>query len=177
MSETVYLHRITLALYPVAVYGARDMLIVDPEWLAPEGREGAEAPLVSVPNPNCQLPPGAELIELSADEYELLKGAAGAGKIIGIEDDGPVLLDPPPPSAEVLKANELAWRNVAMSQTESLIARHRDELDAGAATTLTADEFKQLQQYRLSLRAWPDAVGFPDAFKRPAPPDWLAAQL
>jgi hypothetical protein len=182
MNELVYLHRVTLGLYPVAVYGPREVLVIDPEWIPPvpddpNNPEMVEAPLVWGANKECQLPPAEELIELSAEEYELLKGAAGVGKVIGLSDGRPVLLDPPPPSPEVLKANELAWRNVALSQTESLIARHRDELDAAVNPTLTAAQFQALQQYRLLIRAWPEEALFPDVSARPVPPEWLDAQL
>ncbi|WP_295466604.1 XkdW family protein [uncultured Pseudomonas sp.] len=72
-------------------------------------------------------------------------------------------------------AAERAWRDAELGETEWQVARHRDELDAGTTTTLSADQFAELLAYRQALRHWPAAKAFPDGTSRPVAPTWLAA--
>lgn len=58
-----------------------------------------------------------------------------------------------------------------------MIARHRDELEAERSTTLTVEQYKQLQGYRHDLRDWPESAHFPELEYRPEQPAWLAEQL
>lgn len=83
------------------------------------------------------------------------------------EDGYPILVDPPSVSAEVSASNERAWRDSELFQTDGLVARHRDELEAGAATTLSAAEYESLQTYRRNLRNWPVTEAFPALTGRP----------
>lgn len=69
--------------------------------------------------------------------------------------------------------SERAWRDGELNGTDGLVARHRDQVESGGATTLNADEYKQLQSYRISLRDWPEATSFPKATMRPSAPGWL----
>jgi hypothetical protein len=88
-----------------------------------------------------------------------------------------VLADPPPPSNEELSAIERVWRDQQLSETDGVVARHRDELEEGIATTLSTDQYTEVQTYRRALRNWPEAGEFPLSEHRPPAPLWLAEQL
>lgn len=62
---------------------------------------------------------------------------------------------------------ERAWRDSELFLTDGLVARHRDELEAGVATTLSAAEYESLQTYRRDLRNWPTTEEFPALTGRP----------
>ncbi|POA33049.1 MULTISPECIES: phage tail assembly chaperone [unclassified Pseudomonas] len=102
-----------------------------------------------------------------------------AGKVIVPGEDGlPLVVDSPGLSNEALAAAERAWRDGQLSQTDSLVARHRDEQeDGGGATTLSAEQYTELQAFRRSLRNWPEGDEFPLVDHRPAAPPWTTAQL
>ena len=72
---------------------------------------------------------------------------------------------------------ERGWRNAALTATEWLVMRHRDERDLSLATTLVAAQFTELLNYRQELRDWPSAGTFPDVAMRPKAPAWLAEQI
>ncbi|MDD1954429.1 phage tail assembly chaperone [Pseudomonas sp. 8209] len=72
-----------------------------------------------------------------------------------------------------LVAAEREWRDMQVSGTEWLMARHRDELEMLLATTLQAELFVELLHYRQALRDWPQSVLFPSVDHRPPPPVWL----
>ncbi|MNN26624.1 Caudovirales tail fiber assembly protein [compost metagenome] len=131
---------------------------------------------VVVPNPDTQIP--ADAVEISFDEWQALLNGQTAGKVIEWGDDGyPMLVDPPPPSPEQLAAIERAWRDAQLAETDGMVSRHRDEVEAGATTTLTPEQYSELQQYRQALRNWPQTAEFPLIDHRPPPPLWLAEQL
>jgi hypothetical protein len=120
----------------------------------------------------------SDVVELTADEHAALLQGQSEGKVIAWGDDGyPVLVDPPPPSSEELAAAERVWRDARLAATDGVVSRHRDEVEAGAATTLTLAQYSALQQYRQALRNWPEAGEFPLIDHRPPPPDWLAEQV
>ncbi|PHX39824.1 hypothetical protein AO284_37070 [Pseudomonas sp. NZIPFR-PS2] len=105
-------------------------------------------------------------------------GNPAPGKIRDHDENGlPFLVDSPPPSAEQLAAVERIWRDVQLLATDGIINRHRDQVEAGGATTLTVEQYKVLQNYRQDLRNWPDASDFPESVKRPVAPIWLVEQL
>lgn len=81
------------------------------------------------------------------------------------------------PTSEALEADERMWRDGEISSTDPVVARQRDQVESGLPTTLTADQYKALQTYRQALRDWPESAAFPDSAKRPAAPEWLAAQV
>lgn len=118
-----------------------------------------------------------DAIEISAEYHAELLTGESEGKIITWRDDGlPVLVDPPPPSDEVLAAVERAWRDQRLFETDGVVARHRDEQEEGSETTLTARQYSELQAYRRALRNWPESGEFPLIDHRPAAPPWLAEQ-
>ncbi|QDQ87642.1 hypothetical protein FMZ60_08600 [Alcaligenaceae bacterium SJ-26] len=71
------------------------------------------------------------------------------------------------------EASARAWRDAEISRVSWLRDRHRDEIDLGSETTLSAVAYEQLQTYIQALRDWPAAVGFPEDSSRPDTPDWL----
>lgn len=119
-----------------------------------------------------------DVIEISGVEHaELLMGQA-KGKVIASEGDGyPILIDPPPPPPEYFAKIERAWRDSLLASTDGVVTRHRDEADAGIATTLTGERYAEIQDYRRMLRDWPQGAEFPQADHRPVAPAWLSGQL
>lgn len=79
-------------------------------------------------------------------------------------------------SPDELAATERLWRDGQLSDNQWLTARHREELDLGAATTLMAAQFSELLTYRKALRDWPQGAEFPLADHRPVAPPWLSSQ-
>ncbi|MHC5131771.1 phage tail assembly chaperone [Pseudomonas glycinis] len=107
----------------------------------------------------------------------LLQQLAVSAKMIGVRaDDGyPILVDPPPPSAEEVEDIERLWRNAQLAATDGMVARDRDELEDGGGTTLTTGQYAELQAYRRELRDWPQGSSFPFSEHRPLAPRWLVA--
>lgn len=115
-----------------------------------------------------------DVVRIAAEDYAGLMGGQAAGKVISCGDDGyPMLIDPPPLSTEVLELNERVWRDAQLSVTDGVVSRHRDEVEAGGATTLTAEQYTELQAYRQELRKWPQGEEFPLVDHRPVAPTWL----
>jgi len=81
------------------------------------------------------------------------------------------------PTHQELESRERALRDQTLLLTDSLVTRHRDELEAERSTTLSTDQYKQLQDYRQDLRDWPESEHFPAVEYRPDEPVWLAAHL
>ncbi|WP_445494347.1 phage tail assembly chaperone [Pseudomonas sp. 8(2025)] len=81
------------------------------------------------------------------------------------------------PDPEFVAAAERGWRSAELYATDGVVARHRDQVEAGATTTLRGDQYKELQAYRQALRDWPQSSDFPDVQHRPAAPPWIAEQV
>lgn len=104
----------------------------------------------------------------------LLKELSTSPKKMSARPDGqPILVDPPPLDAETLATFERAWRDLRLAETDGVVSRHRDEVEAGGATTLTAAQYSELQAYRQELRKWPQGEEFPLVDHRPVAPTWL----
>lgn len=121
-----------------------------------------------------QIPVDAVLVGEEQRQELLAAQAAGMGIVAG-EDGQPVAVARPGPTQEQLIASARFWRDAQLSATDAMVLRHRDELDAGRPTTLTDEQYQQVQAYRLELRDWPSRIGFPDAGLRPVEPEWLNA--
>lgn len=118
----------------------------------------------------------ADVIEISP-EYHAKLIAGQESMVIEWGDNGyPVLVEPQLPSADQLAAAERAWRDAQILATDGAVARHRDEQEEGVETTLTTEQYTELQAYRRQLREWPQDMKFPQIEYRPAPPSWLAEQ-
>jgi hypothetical protein len=139
----------------------------------------AKWPEISAPNPACLLPPEDEIVEVSQADHDAIfrAVATGSSTFTAGENGRPIVIDAPGPTLEELKGRERAVRDRVLLLTDPLIARHRDELEAERPTTLTAEQYKQLQGYRQDLRDWPESEHFPAVDYRPEQPAWLADHL
>jgi hypothetical protein len=120
----------------------------------------------------------ADVVEISSALHAELMAGQSEGKVIAWGDDGyPIIIDPPPASDEALAAIERAWRDQQLSETDGVVARHRDEQEGGIVTTLTPAQYTVLQAYRRALRNWPETGEFPLVDHRPIAPLWLVGQF
>ncbi|MEB0223592.1 phage tail protein [Pseudomonas sp. 10S4] len=127
-------------------------------------------------SPDCSIPQGAH--EITDEQHAELVAAQSNGKFIVPDPDGyPVAIDPPPPSADEAAATERVWRDLRLAETDSVVTRHRDELESSGSTTLTAEQYIELQDYRRHLRNWPEGAEFPLVDHRPVAPPWLTGSL
>lgn len=119
----------------------------------------------------------SDAVEIDDDFYaELLRGNS-LGQIITSDKHGyPCLVSPAEPSPDYLAEQERAWRNGQLLLTDPLVSRHRDEVEEGGATSLTLEQYAELQGYRRQLRDWPQGDRFPLADNRPITPPWLIEQ-
>lgn len=107
---------------------------------------------------------------------ELLDGQSSGMAIVADESGRPVLIEPTPPGAEELAAAERVWRDRQLAATDPLVSRHRDEVEEGASTSITTEQYSELQGYRRLLRDWPQGDQFPLIDHRPLAPPWLIGQ-
>lgn len=116
----------------------------------------------------------ADVVKVTAAHFKAIGAGIAIGKRVAAGEAGqPVLIDPQPDD-EALQAAERTWRTVELARHEWLVTRHRDEVDLGQATTLTAQQFEQLLLFRQTLRDWPSLEHFPLTEYRPRPPAWLS---
>lgn len=109
-----------------------------------------------------------QAVKITDLEYQKLFEGQGQGKAIAADELGrPILVERPGPAPETQALIERTWRDGQLQQTDGVVARHRDELDAGGGTTLSAAQFQSLQDYRRLLRQWPAQDEFPASDKRP----------
>ncbi|MCB2255367.1 phage tail assembly chaperone [Pseudomonas chlororaphis] len=114
---------------------------------------------------------------ITAEEHSAYLRAELDGKAINFETEPPSLIARPAQAPEVSAEIERRWRDEWLSATDSVVSRHRDELEEGADTTLTAAQYSELQAYRRELRNWPESGEFPLVDHRPRAPLWLAEQI
>jgi hypothetical protein len=101
-------------------------------------------------------------VEITPEEHVALLDAQSEGmKIIADEDGNPIAVNRQAPSDDELAAAKRRDRDAALAATDGLVQRHRDEVDMGGKTTLTADQFSALLGYRKKLRDLPKQKGFP----------------
>ncbi|MDD2047330.1 phage tail assembly chaperone [Pseudomonas putida] len=131
---------------------------------------------LEVANPACLIPADAVAIT-NKRHTELLTGESLGQLIVADESGYPVLADPPPPGSEVLAAIERHWRDERLLVTDGVVSRHRDELEEGSATTLSVEQYAELQAFRRALRDWPQVGEFPLIDHRPIEPQWLVDSL
>ncbi|MCU7217532.1 phage tail assembly chaperone [Pseudomonas sp. VE 196-7] len=117
----------------------------------------------------------ADVVEVSESVWQaLLDELEVSPKKMSSRPDGqPVLIDPPPLDDEELAAVERAWRDAQLALTDPLVSRHRDEIEEGGSTSITAEQYAELQAYRRQMRDWPQGSQFPLAEHRPIAPLWL----
>ncbi|BBH11692.1 phage tail assembly chaperone [Chromobacterium haemolyticum] len=113
----------------------------------------------------------SDAVEITTEEHAALLSAQSAGKVIRAGEDGkPLSVDPPPLTTAQLSDKSRTQRDLLLVNTQWLVQRHRDQLEIGTATTLSADQFKELQTYRQALRDVPAQKGFPASITWPAVP-------
>lgn len=119
----------------------------------------------------------SDAVEITDELYMAVIGNPPAGKARAHDERGlPYLVDAP----EVVPdpaAQERQWRDAELASVMWLRERHRDQLEIGAATTLTGDQFNEMLLYMQALRDWPQSPDFPDIQHRPAAPEWIAEQI
>jgi len=118
-----------------------------------------------------------DAIEISQELHAYLMAGQSATTTIDFDAVPPSLVDRPPMTSEQLADIERSWRDGQLVITDSVVARHRDELESGASTSLTIAQYSELQVYRRALRDWPQGAEFPLEDHRPAMPAWLAEQF
>lgn len=121
---------------------------------------------------NADIP--GDCVEISFENHGALMNGQSAGMVIVADESGrPVLIEPTPPGAEDLAAAERVWRDRQLAATDPLVSRHRDEVEEGGSTSITPEQYAELQGYRRLLRDWPQGAEFPLSEHRPIAPSWF----
>ncbi|OLS59609.1 phage tail assembly chaperone [Pseudomonas putida] len=123
-----------------------------------------------------QIPDDA--IEVTLEEFQQLSTERNAGKRIVYEGGKLLVMEREPVvlSQEEIEAKERVWRDSAIADAQWLRDRHRDELELGLTTTLTAERFTELLVYLQALRDWPQSASFPEIEERPVSLPWMLKQ-
>lgn len=109
-----------------------------------------------------------DAVEISSDHRDqLLAGEQRNCRIVADVDGRPMLQESSSRASDVAIAVERAWRDSRLLETDAIVARHRDQSEAGIDTTLSKSGYEALQAYRLALRNWPASQGFPSMANRP----------
>jgi hypothetical protein len=93
------------------------------------------------------------------------------------EPQNPVVAKAPVVEENQPLAAERTWRQSALAATEWRVTRHRDEQELGRGTTLKAQQYLELLEYRQALRDWPGSGAYPSSASRPSAPQWLAGAI
>ena len=112
-------------------------------------------------------------IEITTDERTALLQAESSGKVLHIEFDKRGVTVP----CEVQEKPEhekyadlIDDRNKALSKTDWIINRHRDQKDLNKETTITEDEFLKVLQWQDDLRNLPQRYKTSDEWVWPTTP-------
>ncbi|MCH5146366.1 phage tail assembly chaperone [Desulfovibrio sp. UIB00] len=115
-----------------------------------------------------------DAVGITTDEHtSLLAGQAAGQRIVPGADGRPMLADKSAPTEAALAAQVRAQRDRALDDCEWMVTRHRDQTDAGGATTLTAAEYQELLAYRQALRDITAQAGWPGSITWPSKPEWM----
>jgi|GEM_PF-3035525 len=80
------------------------------------------------------------------------------------------------PLPDAPEAAGRAWRDAEILRVTWLRDRHRDEVEIGGETTISAEQYAELLVYIKALRDWPASADFPAEHSRPVVPEWVASQ-
>ncbi|WP_455827338.1 phage tail protein [Pseudomonas graminis] len=117
-----------------------------------------------------------DALEISDDVFLRVIANPERGKVRAHDDLGiPYLIDAPVIEID-LQREERIWRDAEIDSVRWLRERHRDQLEIGAETTLTEEQFSHVLLYVQSLRDWPQSPDFPGIEHRPKAPLWIAEQ-
>ena len=116
-------------------------------------------------------------VEITIEAHTaLLEGQAAGQRIVRDEHGAPMLAAPLAAPLAEQESAERIWRDLQLSLSDGVVSRHRDEVETGEVTTLTAEQYTALQVYRQLLRDWPQGAEFPLVDHRPIAPPWLVEQ-
>jgi hypothetical protein len=177
--------------YSELMHGTRTIWVPAPDWVRPtkdvpamstDGDDSVEstikvpdldavAPLIEVPNPACTLPPEGDLVEISEEIYNAMFAGQAAGKEIQAGKDGyPVLVDPPPLTAEQLTSVALTRRDGLLTFAALRIAPLQSAVDLDDATASDIANLKKWKQYQVALNRIQDQPAFPQDVAWPVEP-------
>ncbi|UVK81973.1 phage tail assembly chaperone [Pseudomonas sichuanensis] len=113
--------------------------------------------------------------------YAIRNDRSAQRTVAGPEDVGPgefwnatpIEIVPLPPTSEESAAKERGWRDAELNALVWWRDRHRDQLEIGAGTTMTPEQFSELLVFMQALRDWPQSPAFPDSSARPVPPAFI----
>lgn len=114
-----------------------------------------------------------DVVGVASELYNrLLAGRAEGRGIIQGESGLPELGPISTPEVVITDESARAERDIALHATDWLVLRHHDQKEAALNTTLTDQQYSELQDYRQTLRVWPEQAGWP-AIALPPVPEWL----
>ncbi|WP_294735673.1 phage tail assembly chaperone [uncultured Pseudomonas sp.] len=114
-----------------------------------------------------------DVVPITEKRYLSVIGNPPAGMVRAHDDKGLPYLISAPVIEPDLPAIEREWRDGALLALATLRDRHRDQLEIGAATVLTGEQFNELLVYLQALRDWPQSKDFPQSDKRPLASTWI----
>lgn len=117
--------------------------------------------------------PSGQLYFLSDEDIDNGGRDLIPGDCVPITDEEGRQIESPPRTSEQLARIKRASRDQAISDTDWLVIRHRDEVESGAPTALTPDQYLALQAYRRLLRDLPANGSWPNV-DLPVIPDFVA---
>lgn len=121
----------------------------------------------------CESLPGSrpdDCIPLESATYAALMEGQATGRVIGMRDGQPALIDPPTPPAEQLAYAARRRRQARLEDAIALLERHRNQVDFGIPATLSVDQIAAVAVYAQALRDIPAQMGFPAEIAWPQPP-------
>lgn len=111
-----------------------------------------------------------DAVEVSHEEWMALMEAQSLGKQIGPNEQGRPTATTPVPTPEQSATARRAARDSLLAETDWLVNRHRDEVEAGGTTTLSSQTYKDLQTWRGALRGVTAHADFPNVQIPSRPP-------
>ncbi|MDD1147148.1 tail fiber assembly protein [Pseudomonas protegens] len=163
----------TCGFLTTQVYGERMIEIPDPEFVQSIDSSDSEqqAPLITVPNPRCSLPPEDQLVPLTDNEYAALFAGQAAGQQIARGASGrPELVDPAAPSTEDLIAAANSKRDALLLAAALRIAPLQDVADFDEATAAELTSLNAWKQYRVAVNRVSEQQGYPGTIDWPRQP-------
>lgn len=175
--------------YSSLAHGVREFTVPDPEWERPTLSEtdpdwngegdapmievldwSAVPPSITVPNPDCMLPPADQLVEISQELYQELQLAQSAGNAIQPGPDGYPVAVAPVVTDEDLAVRATMKRDRLLSEAALRIAPLQDAVDLGSATAAEVQQLRVWKTYRVDLNRLEQQAGFPREITWPADP-------
>ncbi|EGF94648.1 Uncharacterised protein [Brevundimonas diminuta] len=105
---------------------------------------------------------------LSAEDHTRILAELSTGRVLAADESGrPITLDPPTLSAQAMAAEARRRRDTEIAAVRWLVERHRDEQALQISPSLTAEDYRLVQEHVQALRDVPEQDGFPHAIKWP----------